>query len=75
LRDYGGWGVRGTRRHGAYNARGDCGVFLETDDGATFVVGSQEPLALERAVVTASGRETARHGDELGRAERARLVT
>jgi hypothetical protein len=75
LRDYGGWGIRGTRRHGAYNARGDLGVFLELSDGATFVVGSQEPLELESAVAAACGRESARTGDALARAESKKLVT
>ena len=75
LRDYGGWGIRGTRRHGAYNARGDRGVFLELAGGATFVVGSQEPLELESAIAAACGRESARGGDGLARAERWDLVT
>jgi hypothetical protein len=56
LREFGGWGIRGTRRHGAYNARGDRGVRLELTDGSTFLIGSQEPERLEAAIAAATGR-------------------
>ena len=56
LREFGGWGIRGTRRHGAYNARGDAGVRLELADGSTFLIGSQEPERLEAAIAAATGR-------------------
>lgn len=56
LREFGGWGIRGTRRHGAYNARGDAGVRLELADGSTFLIGSQEPERLEATIAAATGR-------------------
>lgn len=56
IRDYGGWGVRGHGRRVAYNARGDRGVLLTMNDGATLLVGSQEPERLEAAIAQATGR-------------------
>jgi len=41
LRDYGGWGIRGSRRHRAVNARGDEGVLITRRDGTTVLIGSQ----------------------------------
>jgi len=55
VRDYGGWGIRGTGRRVAYNARGDRGVLFTFDDGATLLVGSQQPEALAAAAARASG--------------------
>jgi hypothetical protein len=59
LREYGGWGIRGTRRNGAYNARGDLGVLFLMNDGARLLVGSQRPHELEAAAAAACGREPA----------------
>ncbi|HEY7368564.1 MAG TPA: hypothetical protein VIA29_01670 [Thermoanaerobaculia bacterium] len=57
LRDYGGWGIRGSRRRRAVNARGDLGVLLHRTDGGTFLIGSQTPRELLAALARA-GVET-----------------
>jgi hypothetical protein len=46
LREYGGWGIRGSRRRRALNARGNRGVLLTRTDGTTLLVGSQRPREL-----------------------------
>ena len=46
LREYGGWGIRGSRRRRALNARGNQGVLLTRIDGSTLLVGSQRPREL-----------------------------
>lgn len=46
IRDYGGWGIRGTRKHRALNARGDRGVLITRRDGSTVMIGSQKPREL-----------------------------
>jgi hypothetical protein len=50
IRDYGGWGVRGTRRHRALNARGDQGVLLTRRNGTTLLIGSGRPRELLEAL-------------------------
>lgn len=60
IREYGGWGIRGTRRRRALNARGNLGVLLTRADGSTLLVGSQRPRelleALSRAGVVTEDR-------------------
>jgi hypothetical protein len=60
VREYGGWGIRGTRRRRALNARGNQGVLLTRADGTTLLVGSQHPRdlleALSRAGVATEDR-------------------
>ncbi len=46
VREYGGWGIRGSRRRRALNARGNVGVLLTRTDGTTLLVGSQHPREL-----------------------------
>ena len=46
IRDYGGWGIRGSRKHRALNARGDRGVLITRRDGSTVMIGSQKPRQL-----------------------------
>jgi hypothetical protein len=46
VRDYGGWGIRGTRKHRLLNARGDRGVLITRRDGSTVLIGSQKPREL-----------------------------
>jgi hypothetical protein len=53
LRDYGGWGIRGSRRRRAVNARGNQGVLLTRTDGTTLLVGSQRPRELLDALARA----------------------
>lgn len=50
IRDYGGWGVRGSRRHRALNVRGDRGILITRRDGTTLLVGSQRPRELLEAL-------------------------
>lgn len=51
IREYGGWGVRYSWRHGkAYNARGNRGVQLVLNDGEKVLVGSQMPEELLAAL-------------------------
>jgi len=50
VREYGGWGIRGTRRRRALNARGNQGVLLTRADGTTLLVGSQHPRDLLEAL-------------------------
>jgi hypothetical protein len=60
IREYGGWGIRGSRRRRALNARGNQGVLLTRADGSTLLVGSQRPRelleALSRAGVATEDR-------------------
>jgi hypothetical protein len=60
VREYGGWGIRGSRRRRALNARGNRGVLVTRSDGTTLLVGSQKPRelleALERAGVATQDR-------------------
>jgi hypothetical protein len=60
VREYGGWGIRGSRRRRALNARGNQGVLLTRSDGTTLLVGSQHPRelleALSRAGIATSDR-------------------
>lgn len=53
VRDYGGWGIRGTRRRRALNARGTQGVLVTRNDGTTLLVGSQRPRELLEALARA----------------------
>jgi len=53
VRDYGGWGIRGTRRRRALNARGTQGVLVTRNDGTTLLVGSQKPRELLEALARA----------------------
>ncbi|HZI66947.1 MAG TPA: hypothetical protein VFF17_10320 [Thermoanaerobaculia bacterium] len=60
IREYGGWGIRGSSRRRALNARGNQGVLLTRSDGTTLLVGSQHPRdlldALARAGVATEDR-------------------
>lgn len=53
VRDYGGWGIRGSRRRRALNARGNQGVLVTRSDGTTLLVGSQKPRELLAALAQA----------------------
>lgn len=60
MREYGGWGIRGSSRRRALNARGNQGVLLTRADGTTLLVGTQHPRdlldALTRAGVVTEDR-------------------
>jgi hypothetical protein len=53
VRDYGGWGIRGTRGRRALNTRGDRGVLLTRANGSTLLIGSQKPRELLAALAQA----------------------
>jgi hypothetical protein len=53
VREYGGWGIRGSRRRRALNARGNQGVLVTRSDGTTLLVGSQRPRELLEALAHA----------------------
>ncbi|MDQ5857935.1 MAG: hypothetical protein M3542_06615 [Acidobacteriota bacterium] len=53
IREYGGWGIRGSSRRRALNARGNRGVLLTRADGRTLLVGSQRPRELLDALARA----------------------
>ncbi len=50
-RDYGGYGIRTTRRGKAYIAGGNLGVRLKLDNGGTVVIGSSRPDELMAAII------------------------
>jgi hypothetical protein len=63
IREYGGWGIRLSRKGKAYNVRGDRGVRLEYRSGRHLLIGSQRPEELEEAVLELlAGFEGARPG-------------
>ena len=49
LREYGGWGIRYTKRGKAYNPMGNRGVRLDYRDGRHLLIGSQRPDELAAA--------------------------
>jgi len=50
IREFGGWGIRYGRRGKAYNVSGNQGVQLELSNGKRFLIGSQRPEELARAI-------------------------
>ncbi|MBN1477384.1 hypothetical protein JXA47_11575 [Candidatus Sumerlaeota bacterium] len=50
VRDYGGWGIKGTRSKRAFNVKGNRGVRIDFEDGRHILIGSQEPERLDRAI-------------------------
>lgn len=50
LREYGGWGVRGTAHHRAYNVWGNQGVEIKLHSGDTIMIGSQKASELALAI-------------------------
>jgi hypothetical protein len=50
IKEYGGWGIRFSRKGRAYNVSGDRGVQLELSTGKSFLIGSQRAEALADAI-------------------------
>lgn len=50
IREYGGYGLRGTRRNTAYNVSGNRGVELTLRDGRQVMIGSQRAAELALAI-------------------------
>ena len=47
----GGYGIRLTMKYGTvYNVRGKEGLFVKLKNGKTFIVGTQKPKELEKAI-------------------------
>lgn len=62
IKDYGGWGIRqGKKKKGkAYNISGNLGIFFEYTDGRKFLLGTQKPEEIRKALgrLKAEGRDT-----------------
>jgi len=54
VEDYGGYGIRLTKRGRAYIASGDRGVRLTLSKGGTILIGSQRPGDLVRSIAAAA---------------------
>jgi hypothetical protein len=50
IREYGGWGIRFSRKGRAYNVSGDRGVQLELTKGTPVLIGSQKAEQLADAI-------------------------
>ena len=50
IKEYGGWGIRFSRKGRAYNVSGDSGVQLELSTGKSFLIGSQKADQLADAI-------------------------
>lgn len=52
VRDYGGWGIKygGGERGWSYTTGGDKGVFITCVDGKCFLLGTEDPEGLSRAI-------------------------
>lgn len=55
IREFGGWGLRGTRRRRAWTARGDRAVVLHLVDGREVWLGSDSPQRLEERIRAVAG--------------------
>jgi len=55
---YGGWGIRFTKKGKAYNARGSRGVRLDYANGRHLLLGSQRPDELAQMIEQQRQRET-----------------
>lgn len=54
IREYGGWGIRGSKRRRAYSMSGNRGVLLSLYDGSTVLIGTDEADRLAGAIRAAS---------------------
>jgi hypothetical protein len=50
ISEYGGWGIKGTSGHRAYNVSGNRGVRITFANGNTVLIGSQRPEQLYTAI-------------------------
>jgi hypothetical protein len=55
IKEFGGWGLRGSKQKRAWTARGNRAVVLTLDDGRRVYVGSDEPARLEARIRNAMG--------------------
>jgi hypothetical protein len=62
IRDFGGWGIKGSRKKGrALTVSGNRGVQLVLTNGKRWLIGSQDPEALDQSLAKALGARN-RHG-------------
>jgi hypothetical protein len=57
IREYGGYGLRGTSRNAAFTVSGDQGVALTLSDGRRILIGSQRAAELALAIDSARQRK------------------
>lgn len=50
VREYGGWGIKGTRKNRVLNASGNIGLQIYFKDGKKLLIGTQRRQALEHAM-------------------------
>lgn len=50
ITEYGGWGIKGSRRNKALNATGNIGLQLYLTDGRKILFGTQKKQAIESAI-------------------------
>jgi len=50
IREYGGWGIRGGKKNGAYNVSGNMGLQLVYNNGNRLLIGTQKPGELDAFV-------------------------
>jgi len=53
LKEFGGWGFRGSREKRAWTARGNRALLLDTQDGRQIYIGSDDPRTLETRIRSA----------------------
>jgi hypothetical protein len=58
VREYGGWGIRFSRKGMAYNVHGNAGVQLTFKQGKPLLIGSQKPDQLAAAINAYLSRPT-----------------
>lgn len=66
LREFGGWGVRGTGQKKIWSARGNRAVVLHLADGRLLYVGSDHPHRLEERIRAVAGTRLASKGQNSG---------
>ncbi len=50
IAEYGGWGIKGSRKNKAYNVRGNIGLQLYLNDGKKLLLGTQKKQAINFAM-------------------------
>lgn len=50
LKEYGGWGIKGTGSNRAYNVSGKEGLQLELKDGRRILIGTQKPQEMDEVL-------------------------
>ncbi len=50
IREYGGWGLRGGNKNGAYNVSGNTGLQLKFSNGNKLLIGTRKPDELIMAI-------------------------